>query len=320
MTFRHVTDIPARVDMTRPLMPKRDASDMGIYGMDVAWLCEVLSAWTCLGGYNGTGAVQMPEGPTAAFSNWIRDRASIVKGLYTQSGGRVFFAASVPSTHFAASERTDGRLEFGDVPDDVKVGDPVRREDVSGMFDWLQDVRAFSVMPYESGATVESYTTESGTAGSGTLPAPVASPTIYDYDWYYNKTDDSDEYGYWRRMVADGLSVSVTVSGATADMVESAALFLPVTVYTSDGQGDTAEWTYMPLSSPTFAETEDGVEVTASCSPTAIRDALGVVEQTYDGQTNGYYHCTIGTIHAGTIVPGVIAYIKFAADYRHPNI
>ena len=98
------TEIPDSIDLTRPLMPLRDEDDNGIYGVDPAWLHEVLCCWR---GRKPTEVKrELPERPSADFINAIYNHARNLSGsLFLDVNGN--------------------SIEFGRIPNDVSPGDPV---------------------------------------------------------------------------------------------------------------------------------------------------------------------------------------------------
>lgn len=210
---------PDGVDLTVDLMPDRAEDDNRLYGIDPAWLREVISVWLTLIG-DVPIHVEMPPYPDSAYTNSIRSLARSLKSRQDNPSGIVdskLLLSQRPTAPFSMYylDETDPYcVKFGDVPTDVESGDPVKRSDVMDMYDWMN-----KNVNYLRFHTWADYTltqqVESGTDGEGTLPAPVSNSVIYDWIWYYSNGTYSDEYGYWRRTTANNFTISFTVSKAS---------------------------------------------------------------------------------------------------------
>ena len=328
MTDWRYVDVPAGIDLTQPLMPFRDESDNRLYGVDPAWQREILATWTTM--LKAVGAkVAMPESPSADFINGLRASANLIK-TRTADPSSVpdsrLICSAAPSAAFSANESTNSfAVAFGDVPPDVKKGDPVRRTDTMDMFDWMN--AGVSHLRFSNKSTVDfsSYDTEWGTEVSGSLPAPVACPVVYDWDWGYSAGEHSDTYGYWRRMTVNTFPVTATLAGARAEWFESAKMFLYASAYTEPEQiaGDSSF--YVPIGNATITQTGDDVTISATTSGAEIRSAFNITERAYkaglEGDSDyrhGHYRCTIRTFSAGTWY-GILCFLKIAANYRYPE-
>jgi hypothetical protein len=305
------TDIPDGIDLAQPLMPLRDANDNGIYGIDPAWLHETLATWDVMlsAGSDRTKAT-MPISPSADWTNGLRTMANNIKGKQDYANPNRF-VSSAPAAAFSPSD-TEHYVTFGDVPANVKRGDPVRRKDVSDMFAWM-DVGASHVRCRVSYAySGWSYSTTSGGDGE-TPPLPVEYPAAYEWSWHYsNFGNPPNPYGYWRRMVAT-FNVSATLTNVQAAWFDSVAVFLLANVYTSDGD---ARSLYVPISA-TVTQHDEGVTLSATVSGRTIRDAFNVTEKAYkEGvgtDAEGSYQCRVSVSNV------LVAYCKIADDYRPPS-
>ena len=105
-------------------------------------------------------------------------------------------------------------MKFGDVPEDVKSGDPVKKSDVMDMYDWLN--KDVNYLRFHTWADYTlSQQVQSGTDGDASLPTPVGDSVIYEWVWYYSYGTYADPYGYWRRTTANNFTISFTVSKAS---------------------------------------------------------------------------------------------------------
>lgn len=316
------TDVPPRIDLSEPLMPDRDESDMAIYGVDPAWLHEVLAAWYTLQGGNAGGKSEMPEGPSAAFTNRIRALAYNIK---TASGSRPFYSSAPTGTYVTPPTP----VAFDEIPGDVAAGDEVRREDVSAMFEWIEDAACFRAA-VGGGIHVLSYssqTYEEGGRSSGEI-APAATPVLRKWYWFYFETNGhlwSENGGAWRLDIANDFDVSFTIFNARADWIESASVYVPVSIEDQSGARGEA---YAPAgATATIEQSGDNVLITccvdSSACAAAAMSALGVSEKQYktdmETEWQGTTYITQGEGHMTATAGTAIAYVTLAEDYRHPS-
>ncbi len=304
------TDVPPGVDLDVPIMPHRDEADMAIYGIDPAWLHEVLVAWEVASGFASGAKVAMPERPTADWMNGIYGLARGIKN------GQGHFYAAAPSAYFVAFP--DG-ISFGNVPDDVAVGDPVRREDVSRVYDFMENAKAVGrELPFTVSFTPT--VADSDTEGAGTMPMPVEFPVAYDWDWYYSQGDYQDTFGYYRRTTSS-FSVSVSLPGLRSAWFSSARLFLLTYAHTEPESYPANPSRYIPIGGA-MSQVGDNLVVSATTSGVELRNAFGIVERGYKdglheegGILSGRYRCTIQCPPSGAY-GGIACFLTFASDYR----
>lgn len=83
--WKYVTP-PDGVDLTVPLMPNRAEDDNRLYGIDPAWLREIVSTWLALIGDN-PAHVEMPPYPDSEYTNAIRSLAGSLKSRQDNPSG-----------------------------------------------------------------------------------------------------------------------------------------------------------------------------------------------------------------------------------------
>ncbi len=181
-------------------MPKRSEKEQDwFYGVDPAWLGEVLSIWSWLYGYGWDGTKKkMPEYPAIAeYHNWLRFKAF---GL-TGSGKNLYH--EVPDSSF--NQMTDLHpIQFDSVPEDVEIGDPLRKDDILDLFKWMKDVRAVEMAGGNMTTSINLSTThfDEGDRSWQELPTPTGN-ALYAWNWIYTEFHGGafpDEAGgAWRR-------------------------------------------------------------------------------------------------------------------------
>ena len=313
------TDIPDGIDLERPIMPLRDDSDNGIYGVDPAWLHEVLAVWSqMLNTVASQVKIALPERPSADFTNGLRETA---RGIKISNGGYRRFVSSCPASAF--NSNIPDAVSFGDIPDDVEVGDPVLKTDTSEMFDWMNERVKYLCFPQEHGTTLPTPSVvESGTDGTGSLPAPVEAPVVYDWNWYYSNGTHSDENGFCRRSVTSPFTISVILPGLRAEWFDSVSMFISASSHVEPETQSSSLWVPLPSS---FSQTASGLLVSATCSGNLIRDAFGVTEKAYKedliGDADyryGSYRHTVQVARPGA-TPGIVGFLSIDDDYLYPT-
>lgn len=294
-------------------MPLRDDSDNLLYGVDPAWIGEVLSVWL----YKGDEAekVVMPREPSAEYTNHLRWLANAVKPVNETSN---HYFKTIPTGMFWTLEDiASHKVSFGDVPTDVSVGDPVRRSDVMDMYDWMADVKYYQ--HYENSLAEQSisYITPSqGFTGAYWADPDVRviySPLrneIYAYHWVYGHYESGDpweymEGGYWYRRYANPFTITVTLPLA-AQYFKSVAAFVRVKADTS-----ISDYKHIPVSSVSMSSSPDGITISARCTPTVLVSTIDIKEKPYTTGKTDYYDLHI-------FVDALCIFLEFADDYRHP--
>ena len=108
MNYRFVK-VPDCIDLTRDIMPLRGEDDNYFYGVDPAWLGEVLMTWCALANYHVYGQQEMSEYPAVSgWHNYLRDLCWNLKrqaNMYSQ----------LPSS-YAGDSSDVTPISFGEVP------------------------------------------------------------------------------------------------------------------------------------------------------------------------------------------------------------
>lgn len=266
------TDVPQGIDLTIPLMPHRDARDMTIYGVDVAWQNEVLSAWRGV----TPGKTEMPSGPSADFTNGIRFHAGIIKG-YTG-----MFYADVPSAAFVTPPSA---FVFSDVPAYVSKGDPVRRADVEDMFTWMDGVKYIkrtAAADYTIPTMTNAQYSEEGALEVTLPPDLYVQNPFYEWAWIYRQYwDDGDFGGKFRERKSADFSAAFAVSNAIKDCFSAAHVFALVegALYAPTGSasppgGVIEKLVYVPCASTAITQSGTGVTFSATVQVSAAVSAL----------------------------------------------
>lgn len=321
------TVVPDRIDLEQPLMPLRDEDDNAIYGVDPAWLHEVLNVWNVIASAGSSMPVtEMLERPEAAFMNIIYNRAELIKNGSTNT-----FYKTVPASAFATMP---AGVAFGDIHEEVSVGDPVRKTDISDVFDWMKDVK-YAARGVGVSLPEFSYTASSDQEGSRSAdeigPPDSSVHDLYKWDWFYYETNGRLSHmngGAWKRSFANSFSISIPLVGVKAAWFCAAHVFLPVTVWNEDGNRGEV---FVPVGDGTISEsgTSAAVSVTvdAAAAVQAAMAALGVSERAYKtemeteedtSQTPPIYTTggSGGALASTRNYP--IVFLELAKDYRHP--
>jgi hypothetical protein len=286
------------------------------YGIDTAWLWEVLSVWRSTQAMLSLVHANMSIHPKASDTNAIRGLATDIRDdqLSPSSGTRATFDSSMQSASFAAlSALSSLKVAFGTVPADVAPGDTVEKSHVADMFSWMRQVVCVHTSDTFTTA-ISSWTTTSGADGTGSVPSrTTANDVLLLWEWSYNDySGGAWEHlsgGYWLRKVAAGFNVSVTLSGAQARWFSAATLF--VEVYSNGYRA------YAKFGSATISQSGNDVIVTATSEgETTVGEAeqaLGITETSYSKIGSGWDQLSI------IITGSVVCFLKFADDYRHPT-
>ena len=309
-------------------MPLRDGGDNGFYGVDPAWLYEVLCVWNCMDHGTDVSACELPERPSAWFMNLIYERAASIKRLSINN-----FHKSVPSSAFVTMPDPDG-VAFGDVPEDVSIGDLVRKTDISDVFDWMKDVK-YAARGVGVSLPEFSYTASSDQEGNRSAdeigPPDSSVHNLYKWDWFYYETNGRLSHmngGAWKRSFANSFSISIPLVGVKAAWFCAAHVFLPVTIWNEDGNRGEV---FVPVGDGAISESGSSaavsVTVDAAAAVQAAMAALGVSERAYKtemeteedtSQTPPLYIMSgIGGALASTRNYPIV-FLELAKDYRHP--
>ena len=322
------TDVPEGIDLTIPLMPRRDESDMAIYGVDVAWLNEVLSAWRGV----TPGKTEMPRGPSADFTNGIRFHAGIIKG-YTG-----MFYADIPGAAFVTPPAA---FVFGDVPAYVSKGDPVRRADVEDMFAWMAGVKytkRTAATDYTIPAMTNVQYSEEGALEVNLPPNLEVQHPFYEWSWVFTRYwDDGDFGGKFRERKTSDFTATFTVSNAITDFFAAAHVFALVqgVLYAPNGSsappgGIMEKSVYVPCASTAITQSGTGVAFSAtlqvSAAVSALQSVAGLpskaaykdpnyitrIERPESQLTTGSYLWSAG-------LSEFVVFLELSPDYRHPS-
>ena len=284
-------------------MPVRDESDRTIYGIDEAWLGEVLQTWNLLSVGRRFSGVEMLERPSAAYTNALRWMASRLQG--DASSTRLLSAC--PSGVIEVSGWTDLRVHFGDVPPDVAKGDEVRRSDVADMFAWM----GAGGVKYAASSELVSYSHDVTQTRSGERPnwSWCGDDTLHYWVWASG--------GSWARCVATHVTASAVFPDLRAEWFDSVVPYLRVGYWSSTSTGTSGR--LVPADAATMTQTAAGLRVDVSYDPSGILEALGLAEVPYGTEgadaVDGSGYCRL------SVYLGVwhMCFFHFADDYRHPG-
>lgn len=297
-------------------MPRRDAGDMSIYGIDPAWQHEVLSTW---GGFPKE-KVDMPDCPSADFTNRLRLLARTVK---SQQQGSIRFLKSVPSGDFSDMESmlAAHAVDFGDVPKDVSVGDQVMREDVSSMYSFMSDVKWIYAGGGEEQEGDFSYTTETG--GYAKYPEswdwhemlPIFTPSsIYQWAWSYRDySGGAFEHltgGAWQRSARSEQNVTIMLSGMKKAMYDGVFAACQFVAFNADQTPQTIEASKYLILSASLHGDESGDCIVSVRIPSGgfVKNKLGVIDPPFV-HDSGYVNRTISRY-------SVRCFLRLSDDYR----
>ena len=328
-TWKFIT--PAQgIDMTAPLMPLRqpanplDPPDLTRYGIDTAWLWEVLSCWRATHAQQWPLLETMSIHPAAYDTNAIRALADDIKTDQASPGWayQPIFDSAVRTTSFSATtDLASIKVAFGTVPADVAAGDHVELSHVSDMFDWIKDVvcvhfpDVFNV-PSLSHTTNANYTEGEQGIFNPMSPGPA---TLYMWQWAYTHGPGRLNWykgGGYRRQTAGDFSFSIRKEAVMAYWYKAAYMFMQVRSYWG------SQTAYIPLGAATITQSGSDIVISATCSAasaaTAAKSALGLTEVAYK---SGYY----GEGYNGSselridVTGSAVCFLEFADDYRHPS-
>ena len=324
-TWQFITP-PSGISMTASLQPLRSASDLDRYGIDTAWLWEVMSVWRAIQSTQSPPLATMSIHPMAADTNAIRALATDIRTHQitpTNNVDRSIFDNAVQAASFSAlSGLASIKVAFGTVPADVASGDPVEPAHVSDMFAWIQDVVCVhftqSYTPAISAWTTDENAPE-GYSG-GWSPFSPDDDTLLLWQWDYSDWTgtrlDWMTGGGRRRQYASDFTITATFAVAKAYWFKSAKVFLKV------GSSRNSTTAYVPLGTATITQSGSDVQISAACSAAnsvvqAAEAALSVSEVPYKqgvvsgGGGNSEYF----TIDAKN---EIVCFLELADDYRYP--
>ena len=319
MNYRFVK-VPDCIDTSRPIMPLRDEDEKDwLYGVDVAWLGEVLMTWSAASNNHVYGQQEMSEYP--AVSGWHNFLRGLARSIKDRSESKYIFSA-LPGAH-KIDESDIEPVHFGDVPADVIVGDPMRRTDISDMFDWMAEKHPKFVKRYMLNIETEivSSTTNHGDEGNRSweeLSAP-GDNCVYRWNWFYLDTHGSIwahllDGGAWRRDERT-IKMSGRIANCDASWFSSCTLFAEFdssceSVYNK---------LFLPLTGCTFEQSGNDVAVSGRMDPATAKALLNVTEKQYksDLHTDEF---TEGQGYSNIIIVKFNAkcFFELAQDYRHP--
>lgn len=296
-------------------MPQRDEGDNGIYGVDPAWLHEVLLSW-----HNQPHSmVPMPEGPSADFMNEIYRFVPTtgVSGLYYKS-------APSEAIDYSAMESFCARI--GEHPSQVSRGDPVRRSDIEDVFDAIKEVSYIRrsgtfPMPSPEYATETGYYNaypDGGRDYSSTLPKFIpAWNDMYRWDWsYYDFSGGAWEHwtgGSWQRSISASFPISISVDCDVSIFDSAVVIGRFGSASICDGSCSDSWNTdiYIPLPG-TLASSGDrsGIVTATMPSGSTIHGIMGLSDPPFQ-HSSGMF---IGRIYFNSL----FVLLHLAPDYRHP--
>ena len=323
MTF-HFIEVPKKIDTSRKLMPKRDEKDQDwFYGIDPAWLGEVLTMWKTMGGYpHPASKKKMPEYPAVSeYHNWLRAQATSIKGR-----GYLFYE-SVPTEPFETFDDLEP-VEFDDVPANVEVGDPLRKTDIMDMFDWMKGVKAIerdSMWADDWSMTYRSTHDEEGYDVDYPLPAPTGL-TIYRWWWDYLETNgpfQNTNGGRWRRDIGTA-QLRVRVPNTQLSWFKGYKVF--AICYGTD-DGEQAQPMFIPSSNVTAQQSGSDIIINATISGERAKAALDMPEKEYKtemettwNEDHTVYTTTGSNVVAITVSTSqCVCFFELADQYRHPE-
>lgn len=318
-TWQFITP-PNGISMSADLMPLRQSGDETRYGIDTAWLWEVLSVWQDLQHRVLSSSCNMSINPTASEMNAIRTLATNIKTyqLSPNSLQPIFDSAMQTASFAALSALSSIKVAFGTVPANVASGDTVELSHVSDMFDWMEDVvcvhKTASFTP-----SISSWTPTHGEDGSGTYyPEWMGSDCLLLWDWTYTDLSGGAwahlSGGAWQRQVADDFVVSVTISNMKAIWFSSAKLFVEVKAGSySDGYVNA----YIPIGTASITQSGTSIVVSVTCegsaAVTSAKTATGTSEVPYSTSGTGSGRLEI------KLTGNAVCFLELAADYRYPT-
>ena len=298
------TDPPDGIDLTAPLMPQRDASDMRRFGIDPCWLHEALSVWRgVLYGASG-GKYAISKVPRAADHNRIR--------YLLPKGGSGFTKGRPPDGIISEAALESAIISsWGTVPPDVSPGDPVKREDVSAVYDYMRPVRG--VLLHAVPAThqcVTAFRTEYYRPDwDGYSPAvlPTPSTDLYRYENDYTTGAWAWQSGWTRWTGTASSEMSDTLPGRRNAWVGGVSAWVKVSgSYLAEGV-DVNKVCYVPVA-VTAGWTDAGLHVAAHPPLSQVGAILAHFGWTEDDPNSSIF----------LYVAGMAVYLEIAAAYLVP--
>ena len=315
MNYRFVK-VPDCIDTSRPLMPLREEDEeFWLYGVDTAWLGEVLMTWCAASNYFVYPQEEMPEYP--AIADWHNFLRGVARNITRSSN----FFATLPGA-YKPDESDLTPISFSDVPADVVVGDPMKRTDISDLFDWLAEKQPRYVKRFLNAIETEitSSSTNHGDEGNRSweeLSTP-GDHDVYRWNWFYIDTNGAWEHildgGAWRRDERT-IKMSGKVLNCDARWFSSCTLFAEFdssceSVYNK---------LFLPLTGCTFEQSGNDVAVSGRMDPATAKALLNVTEKQYksDLHTDEF---TEGQGYSDIIIvkSNAKCFFELAAEYRHP--
>lgn len=323
-TWQFITP-PSGISMTASLQPLRSASDLDRYGIDTAWLWEVMSVWRAIQSTQSPPLATMSIHPTAAQTNAIRALATDIRTeqLTTASSTRATFDSSMRSAAFGAlADLASLKVAFGTVPADVASGDAVACAHVADMFAWIQNAVCVhfsqSYTSAISAFTMDEDTREGNSSGWSPLSPSANTLELWQWgfwDWSGSRRPELTGGGT-RRQYASDFTVSATLPVAKAYWFKSAIIFLKV------GSSRNSTTAYVPLGTATISQSGSDVQISAICSAAngvvqAAMDTLSVSEVPY--KTGVVPDCmTYEDVFTIDAKNEIVCFLELADDYRYP--
>ncbi len=268
MTYRFV-DVPDCIDLTQPLMPKRGEDDDYFYGVDPAWIGEILMTWCSITNYTTyENKQEMSEYPAVSgWHNFLRSLAWNLKNV-SNYNKRIFKTLPPP---YKIDESDLTPFNMTEPPDDVKVGDPLRKTDISDMFDWIENNKPTYVKRYMANTTYE-ITSDSITHGdegsrSWEEIGSVGNNQLYEWYWFYVYLDDDHwniSGGAWIK-VERTMKITGRILKVDANWVESCHPYVEFDATWENGMYGTDYKTnrlFLPLTNCSFQQDGEDLIVT----------------------------------------------------------
>ena len=328
MTYRFVK-VPDCIDLTRDIMPLRGEDDNYIYGVDPAWLGEVLLTWCALTNYHVYDQQEMSEYP--AVSAWHNFLRALCWNLKRQAN----MYSRLPSS-YAGDSSDVTPISFGEVPEDVKVGDPLRRTDISDMFDWMKNTPPKYFRRYVTNfkSEIVGSSTTHGDEGNRSweeLAAP-SDREVYKWNWFYlwvtGGSWENLNGGAWRKDERT-MKCSGKVLNVDARWIKSCTLYVELYGQYGDNMPP-AEPTqfsrFYPLNNCSFYQSGDDVVVEGYMDAATAKTLVGLQDVAYKTNLETITYPEGGTLTSGqgysviTIYTGINAscFFEISDDYLVP--
>lgn len=323
MNYRFVK-VPECIDLTQPLMPQRGEDDDYFYGVDPAWLGEALMVWCSLCNYHTYDQQEMSEYP--AVSDWHNFLRALCRSIKTHATNFGDFFSYLPGVHRV--DRSDlNPISFDDVPEDVKVGDPLRKTDISDLYDWMGNKHPKYIRRwmYDVEYEITSNNTTHGDEGNRSweeFSAP-GDNTIYNWEWFYIHAPDDSPFahivngGAWRRDVRT-LRIGGKIYQTDDSFINGANVYVNIAAYWT-GLENTKSLV-VPLSNCTYSMRGGELYVQGYIDAQTAKDIMQPVEKDYktgmvteDGVTTGSDDVEIWIGIASTM-----CYLEIKDDYLVP--